>query len=124
MTIRSLTIRNEDDDDILRDGERFRVPLEAMDGVQRAVAGAQHALHDGMGNPAGYKPGYVFSDDQDALARSEEAYCAYNERVTAAWRQEKPSPQDKPSAPETTGDALADARAQYVNRLTNAWRRP
>jgi hypothetical protein len=75
---------HDDDDDVLQDGQIYRVPLTLMDGMQRAVAQwhADHASHeqhvasarvvastgsagmtgrplvvDGFGNPAGHKNG-------------------------------------------------------------------
>src|SRR6266446_3413329 len=63
-----------------------------MDEVQRTVATDGLCLHDGMGNPAGHKRGYVFGGnvehDQRAVDAYDErtaAYAAYVQRLTSAW---------------------------------------
>src|SRR3954454_17417152 len=95
MAIRSLRMRDEDEDEVLRDSGGMRVPMLAMDGV-----------------------------DQKALARSAEAHRAYDERITAAWRNPKATMEEKQPTPQAKGDALADAQARYEHWLTNAWRCP
>jgi hypothetical protein len=47
---------------VLRDGRRLGVPVMMTDAARRALQ--RPVLHDGIGNPAGYKPGYVFSTDE------------------------------------------------------------
>jgi hypothetical protein len=65
---------DDDDDDMVRDGERVRVPLHLMDAAQRAVATDGLRLHDGMGNPAGHKRGYVFGGNVEYGQRALDAY--------------------------------------------------
>lgn len=84
---------------ILKDGERIRVPMVMMDSAPR------HSIHDGMGNAAGHKPGFVFSADAAALATREAARSEYLAYLKDAWRGG--------SRPD---DAPFD--------LENAWRKP
>src|SRR6266550_9025180 len=58
--MRAMRSRHDDDDDVVQDGESIRVPVYLMDATQRAVATEGLRLHDGLGNPAGHKRGYVF----------------------------------------------------------------
>ena len=90
-----------DDDRILKDGERLIVPMVAMDA-------AATMAHDGMGNVAGHKQGYVFADDPVAAARRELASSQYLSALADAWR----------------GDAKAADDVPYEQWLVNAWRKP
>src|SRR5262245_29747565 len=55
----------DDDDNVLKDGHVYRVPLALMDEQQKAVA--QHfrraPVVDAFGQPAGQRQGYVFAND-------------------------------------------------------------
>lgn len=53
--------------EIVKDGEIVSVPLRLMDGTQRAIS-QHHTLTDGLGRPAGQRPGYVFSGDPKVIA--------------------------------------------------------
>jgi hypothetical protein len=111
----------DDDDPIVRDGEVVRVPLLLRDGsyqggnlIMADGAGLTHRLRfaspqvrmalglppqhleDGKGNIAGHAPGYVLPPDQSASNR---------------W-------------PCTTDEVRRRAYADYVKRLTSAWRNP
>jgi hypothetical protein len=49
-------------------GERVRIPLylmDALDPTQQAIALSRMQLSDGLGNAAGHRPGFVFSDAID-----------------------------------------------------------
>src|SRR5436190_24396305 len=85
----------DDDDETARDGESVRVPIFLMDEVQRTVAMDGLRLHEGMGNPAGHKSGYVFSGN----VRQRDA--AYD---------------------EARREARA-ARAQWLQQLRDSWKR-
>src|SRR5262245_39935380 len=122
-------------DRVLRDGERVRVPLHLMDGVQRAVATDGLRFHDGMGNPAGHKSGYVFGGNPEQRQRVAEAYTEGNTRLQNAWRNPAEAAERnetqletwrKPGArpglrQDTTTDRTA-AYAAYVQRIQNAWK--
>ena len=62
------TLEMVDDDYILADGEGFVHSLMLMDGA--VASGLGLGLHDGMGNPAGHKPGYVFADAGEFIQSS------------------------------------------------------
>jgi hypothetical protein len=107
---------DDDDKDILRDGERLRVPLFAMDAAQRDLA--RMLLTDAHGRPAGHAPGYVFSaasvsDPRDA------AYAEHTAYLADAWRGVQRAEIARAPA---AGDAHCDAYAAYETRLLNAWR--
>jgi hypothetical protein len=84
----------DDDDDphrMVRPGERVRVPLMLMDGVQRAVAGVPPPrdllVTDSRGAPAGHRPGYAFAYAADSA--DDPRVAAFAERgryLTDAWR--------------------------------------
>jgi hypothetical protein len=102
---------------VLKDGRRFCTPMIAMDELQKAVAGV---LHDGLGNPAGYKNGYVFSsNDEAAQAARAEAYAAYDEQLVNAWRN---APSSTPATSPATVDERKDPYSTYDRKLVNAWR--
>jgi hypothetical protein len=130
-----------EDDDIVPEGGTLRVPIPFMDALsaatRRVFAGADAALpvvHDGLGNPAGHRAGFVFGPAE----LRDDAAAAYAERsalLNDAWRS--PSAQSR-SAPRqgkddcndaggrgdkpATRDAAAAAYAAYVARISNAWR--
>lgn|SRR5262245_33521850 len=45
----------------------------------------KHAVHDGMGNPAGCRPGFLFSGDAAARGQVRAAYDEMVTRATSAW---------------------------------------
>jgi hypothetical protein len=64
------TIKRKTDDeyvfgnDVARDGESVRVLLYLMDSDETGVRlSSTRALHDGLGNAAGFRSGFVFSGD-------------------------------------------------------------
>lgn len=107
----------------LQDGERLRVPLTAMDAVQREMAatflaqqGSPVAVSDAAGNPAGHRPGFLVprpgSPAADARAVAEAV------RLTA-------NVLDYGTPPGAPADALAARDAAYAESLrdmTSAWR--
>lgn len=98
---------DDDEDEVLADGQSIRVPLMAMDAIQRTVAdNARTVFGDNL------------PDAADAIARSYEERDAW---LSDAWRMPR-VPATASPAPISSGDAVADARAQYIHRLENAWR--
>src|SRR5215207_8087834 len=68
---------------VLQDGDAIVVPSMFMDAQQRDTPSP---LHDGMGNPAGRKQGYVFGGiSAEARQRRADAYAAYDRDLTTAW---------------------------------------
>src|SRR5262245_10690391 len=118
------------DDDVVPDGGALRVPLPYMDHmaqeVRRALQDEKPVLHDGMGNPAGYRAGYVFGDDQSERRRAN-ARALYIRELQDAWRSKPRQPKPANASPtdnelSTTGDARVDAYSDYKQRIANAWR--
>ncbi|MGE0522117.1 MAG: hypothetical protein AB7O60_03655 [Variibacter sp.] len=119
---------------VLKDGERIRVDLLLMDAddVQRAVATAQ--VTDVNGQPAGHRPGFLFSQSSTAVSDAEVAFDAEGERLRNAWRtpapwvtDSKPAEQrrerqpDPPARPQRTNDAEAAYEALRAKER-DAWR--
>ena len=108
---------------VLKPGQTLRVPLRFVDSATRAQWDALHSrpimfgaqqLHDGMGNPAGFKRGFAFGGDRSASEAAREARIA---EMRDAWRKETSSAQ----LPEEQRTA-ADAYEQKCKWLANAWR--
>lgn len=82
-----------DDDDILRDGKRMRVPMTMIDSRQREMTEhfrrSRARLHDGHGNPVGHRPGFVVSDavTSEERQRIRDARDAYERDLTTAWKR-------------------------------------
>ena len=87
---------DDDDDDALRDGESVRTPMWLMDGVQRAIAGLDLSDH---------QPGY----------RTGERY----RRAYADYCRDAGLPE-----PDSAERVRREARADYIRRLSDAWKRP
>jgi hypothetical protein len=133
-----MTMRHHqdyDDNDVVRDGESVRVSLHMMDGLQRAVATYGLRLHDGMGNPAGQKQGYVFGGNAEQRQRVAKAYDEWTKRLHNAWRTPGAAaernemqleawrrPGARPGLRQDAATDRATARAAYVQRIQNAWR--
>jgi hypothetical protein len=78
------------DDDLLRDGQGLRVPMFAMDSVQRAVARHSARVTDANGNSglALHRPGFRFVLDDAAGAHAKEvAYRRADAEMVKAWRR-------------------------------------
>lgn len=105
-----MTIKHDDDDDVLQDGQQISVPLQLMDHAPRIPA----ARVDDNFAMQGHRPGYVVIAD---AARSEriERQRAHDAELSKRWRGVK-------AAGAPPADSLALARARRDQRLTNAWR--
>jgi hypothetical protein len=85
--------RRSNDADLLEDGERLRVPMFAMDGmdpVQSAVARHAARVTDASGNSglALHRPGFRFVLDDAAGAHAKEvAYRRSDAEMVKAWRR-------------------------------------
>src|SRR4051812_34161550 len=87
---------------IIRDGERIRVPLMLMDELQRSVQASR--LHDGMGNAAGFKPGFVFMTGLDEVPRRE-AHDRYQRLLGDGWKNDSADLQQEALPTATQADA-------------------
>jgi hypothetical protein len=103
-----------DEDGILRDGFSVMVPMTMRDALP------QHArVTDANGGTAGlHRPGYRIADANDDARQR--AYDEYRRRICDAWK----SPGREIEVKPLTGDAREDARAAYLEDMTNAWRGP
>jgi hypothetical protein len=126
---------DEDDEAVIPDGGSVRVPLMLCDHQPGATDGL--CFHDGMGNPAGHKPGYVLGGNAEQQKRTAEAYHERTTQLQNAWRSPAEAAKRnetqleawrRPGAsPGLRQDAAADraaAYAGYVQRIQNAWRTP
>jgi hypothetical protein len=107
-----------EDTDIVPDGGRVSVPCLFMDALseqtRRALGRSALGLHDGMGHPAGHKPGFVFGTDRSCYLNAREQHIR---ELQDAWR---PKPTD--AAGSSVTDAEVDAYTEYKQHITNAWR--
>ena len=109
------------DGDIVPSGFSIKVPMMLLDATQQAIAASttSHRVVDGFGRKAGSRPGYCFSSDTSTEARDAlgTAYGVMIHNARNAWRP-KPDQRPQPDQRVSTGDARED----YKNRLSNAWR--
>ena len=87
MVAKQLNDDDFDENGLLRDGRTLRVGMlmrDSLSPVQLAIADS-HTLHDGLGNAAGNKPGYVFAADASARATLRDAYDQYDQDAANAW---------------------------------------
>ena len=115
---RNGVIREVNDDYVLLDGEALVVELSFMDTKGFIV-------HDGHGNPAGQRPGFLYSDANEQVERARaDAYAEYNRTIQERWRGQRssPTPSDKAvfNSPEA---ALAAAYAEYDKTIQERWRK-
>ena len=83
----------EDEDDILKDGEIYRVPLTMMDSAQKAIASDPRAR-------------LTFAKD-----RAEQAYARYCTDLDDAWRGEK----NKADHRELTADQAYEEHRAWLH---------
>jgi hypothetical protein len=98
--------QDKDDEEIIVDGERVRVPLMLMCGERSRPAAHQFAMLSV----------FLQADPRPA------SYAEYDARVTNSWRGEEravATPTDPPILPS---DTPADAYAAYERYLNQAWR--
>jgi len=126
-----------DDSGCLKDGYTLRVPMQFRDS-NRAIADAPRLrFADGRTDaPVGSRPGFITDGNRSAC---DEAYRQMCDELQNAWRQPVAAASRSPAAaPMSRDDAmridpttlmmrLNDARRlayeEYVDELTNAWRR-
>src|SRR5262245_16133302 len=105
--------RTIEDENIVPDGGRIRVPMPFMDHlppeVRRAFGLCDASVHDGMGHPAGHKPGYVFGADRSCYLDAREQYIR---ELRDAWRP-KAAAASSNNERSPSGDARADAYTEY-----------
>jgi hypothetical protein len=117
------------DDDLLRDGQRLRVPMFAMDSMQRSASPRLPRVHDGTGDSGFHRPGFRVSDapPSDELQRAQDAY-EYD--LTTAWRRGAGNERVVPDAPKALGndampvDDIETAYRLYAEEISEAWKTP
>jgi hypothetical protein len=134
-----MTRRTDDDvlDErgLLRDGQRLRVPLAMMDDLSRSVADGfavhQSRVVDGLGRPAGHRPGacylraaphttdHAVAVMQDHLRR--EARDEFIRELCDAWKGD--TSDREVARVHNTGDTVRDAYLDQVADMTSAWER-
>ena len=122
MRQRDGTMREVDDAYILRDGEAFVVEMRFMDSKGWTI------VHDGRGNPAGQRPGFLYSDGNERAEQAlADAYRAYDATLGERWRQgpgqRSSQAESKPQTFESPEAALATAYAQYDRAISERWRK-
>jgi hypothetical protein len=136
-------ITDDDDDDfdengILKDGGRMRVPMYARDALQRAVAADSARfwprdraplVTDAAGGTAGlHRPGFRISGSdaqrvtQDHMKN--EALAEYDRTQADAWKHhaDKPRPKQNAGADAFSMDARQAAYQKYDEEAQQAWR--
>ena len=104
---------DEDDKKVLKDSERLRVPMFAMD--------SQKALS----HKPGYRVGQQLLTDSATRETLADAYEEYENQLVNAWRNAAPGPvveDADPVDPIITADAREQAYAEYDRRTANAWK--
>jgi hypothetical protein len=88
---------DDGDDNVLKDGQRVRVPMVAMDSTQRQVREHFGKVMDGFGRSNSellHRPGQRFSEDSFAIDEKIKAYADYEADLTTAWRGGNPPIKD------------------------------
>ena len=116
------------DDDLLRDGQRLRVPMFAMDDARRDASPCLPRVH-GIGDSrlAMHRPGFRVTDapPSDELQR---AHADYQRELTTAWRRGKEDV--VPDASKVSGndatpvDDIETAYRLYAEEISQVWKRP
>jgi hypothetical protein len=105
------TKRYDDEDDwdehgILKDGRQLRVPMWAMDGLQRTIA-ADTAMRvplrfaDGSSDPVGSRPGFIIAEG-NGRAVIDAAYRESVRELQLAWRKPGADAVRAPDRPQKT----------------------
>jgi hypothetical protein len=119
------------DDDLLRDGQRLRVPMFAMDSMQRGASPRLPRVHDGTGDSglAMHRPGFRVTDapPSDELQRARDAY---EHDLRTAYRRGAGKKDVVPDAPKASGndempvDDIETAYRLYAEEISQAWKTP
>jgi hypothetical protein len=120
--------REINDDDLLQHGQRLRVPMFAMDSMQRSASPRLLRVHDGNGDSGFHRPGFRVSDappsDELQIARED-----YLHDLTTAYRRGA-GKDVVPDAPRAAGndatpvDDIETAYRLYAEEISEAWKTP
>ena len=120
------------ENDVLRDGQRLRVPMFGMDhAIRRNASPHLPRVHDGTGDSglAMHRPGFRVTDaaPSDELQR---AYDAYEQDLITAYRRGAGKEHIVPDAPQASGndamlvDDIETAYRLYAEEISQAWKTP
>jgi hypothetical protein len=117
------------EDDLLRDGQRLRVPMFAMDSAQRGGSPHLPRVHDGTGDSGFHRPGFRVSDappsDELQIARED-----YLHDLTTAWQRgagKKDVVPDASKASNKDAEPVHDIETMYrlyAEEISQAWKTP
>lgn len=132
-----------DENGLLRDGARYRVPMQMRDARDQRT-GRKHkydprgrlietseweeetddamVLHDGFGRPVGHRPGHAVPISDTMRDAKAKAYADYTRDLTNAWRDQPTGARQGEN--DSVADAKAKAYADYDRELCEAWRKP
>ena len=88
-----------DENRLLKDCQRLRVPLTMMDSVQKSVYADALSRH-----PSLYKPGYRFATDSAAKARVNDALAEYDREISERYKHTNDQGEGSPCK-SPTGEA-------------------
>ena len=109
---------DDDDDEIARDGEFVRRPMQFMD-----FAAVRAWFDQCMGRPQDATTPFPAAN-RDAEAAKAKAYADYAARISNAWKGENADKQTPPQPPaQRDAQRVKEAAyAAYNERISNAWR--
>jgi hypothetical protein len=116
-----------DDDDpkrVLRDGQRMRVRLKAMDDAERVRAAQDHAVRAAVDALAAAERSLLDAERKRADAVAD-AYSSYEDDLCSAWKTPEQRTEDavRDTMPRSPGfDARESAYKKYEKDLVNAWK--
>jgi hypothetical protein len=132
--MKQLADEDFDENDVLRDGKRFRVPMKFADSKSRYFADGKISDGRGNGGLASQRPGFRIHDGNgnsgaalqrpgfrvaDALARDEAkvAYEQYEAAIQNEWRNIRPTNFGSPSVGRNENACDQDKIEDYLSDL-------
>jgi 3-oxoacyl-ACP reductase-like protein len=116
-------ISNDDDDEILKDGERIRVSMLTMDSAQQNIIDQQTTvLADGM--RAGlHRPGYRYvSESPQAREARDAMYDSIEKELSERWQTAAPGLITSVTDDSVLDQEFDDCYQEYEHRLQNAYK--
>lgn len=115
-------MRRKRNNDVLKDGEVYRVPIMLLDGVSKVVAESLGAMDMNVDDN---RPHFASQTDADRKRR-QQLYVDAEQRLCDRWKHPTPLAADvvKPAASQPTGDAKQDAYDNYDRHISERWKHP
>jgi hypothetical protein len=137
MTNKNAKRYSSDDDDdpnVLADGQKLRVPLYLLDSTQRAVAAharahARPLVVDSRGQPCGGRPGHLLPSPSnkralaDALDSRARSFRDLDRRSKNAWRTVRDETAAEATAAESENEQQDDTLAMARQKADASWER-